>query len=167
MVIAKVRVDGVCAETLYCKPIPLGIIGVQVEFEYTDPMWDNLSKTIVFRGSGSRDVIDAENIVTIPAEVVRKEGCWLSVGVYGVDTDGIVAIPTLWAELGVICDAADPSGDPSTDPKLPIWAELQKQIDALKQGDTGGGGSIIVDDDGYLTTTTGGFEIDANGYLIL
>lgn len=149
MVIAKVRVDGVCAETVYCKEIPKGIVGAQVEFEYTDPMWDNLSKTVVFRGSASRDVIDAENVVAIPAEVVRKEGCWLSVGVYGVDADGTVAIPTLWAELGVICDAADPSGDPAVDPELPIWAQLQADIETLKQSGTGGG-SIIIDSDGYI-----------------
>lgn len=166
MEIAKVCVNGVCARAVEVKKIPMGIIGATVSFEYDDPMWDSLTKTVVFRGAMTRDVVDAGEQVAIPAETVSQPRVLLQVGVYGTDADGNIAIPTLWADLGIVRDAADPSGDEGTDPELPIWAQLQAEIEALKQGGTGGG-SIIVDDDGYLTTTAGGFEIDDEGYIVL
>lgn len=167
MILAKIRVSGVRA-TPYClKEIPKGIIGATVQFEYTDSMWDGLSKAVVFRGSGvTKDVVGAGDVVEVPSEVVARAGQPLLVGVYGTDGSGVRAIPTLWADLGKIRAAADPSGDETTDPALPVWAQLQEQIDEIRETGTGGG-SIIVDEEGHLTTSGGGFDIDDDGYILL
>lgn len=132
MEIAKIQVSGVTAQTVSCKDIPAGIIGATVTFDYTDAMWDGLIKTVVFRGCCTKDVLNAGASVTIPAEVVAKSGVRIHVGVYGVDTEGNVAIPTLWANLGVVSNAADPSGDTTTDPALPVWAQLEQEFEELK-----------------------------------
>lgn len=153
-----------------------GMVGVPCTFEY-GPEWEGLHKTAVFTaqplglmsgGSVSRDRLDADKTVSVPAEVMDNPGARLHVGVYGWRDDRTIVIPTVMAFVGVILPGADPSGDPGTDPELPIWAQLQAEVEKLKlEGPGGGGGSIIVDEDGYLTTTSGGFEIDENGYIVL
>lgn len=137
MELARIKVSGVRATPCCLKEIPRGITGATVRFEYTDPMWDGLSKTVVFRGCVTKDVVNAGEVVTIPVEVVERAGQYLYVGVYGVDAENTVIIPTLWADLGKIRAAADPSGDESTDPQLPVWAQLQEQIDNLKENSGG------------------------------
>ena len=42
------------------------------------------------------------------------------------------ATPTVWANLGFIRPSATPDGDESTDPSLPVWAQLKEQIDNLR-----------------------------------
>lgn len=69
----------------------------------------------------------------IPSEVVTLSSEMLYVGIYGTDGEDMVAIPTVWASLCVICGAADPSGDESTNPELPVWAQLQEEINELKE----------------------------------
>lgn len=137
---AKIKVSGVHAVPVCLKDIPRGIKGATVRFEYADPLWDGLSKTVVFMGSGvTKDILDAGEVVQVPPEVVERAGQSLLVGVYGTDADGNKAIPTLWADLGRVRAAADPSGDESTDERLPVWAQLQKQIDEIRGTGTGGG----------------------------
>ena len=133
MIVAKIKVDGVSAKTAYLSDVPAGIIGAQVEIEYTDAMWSGLSKTVVFRGCCTKDVTNAGASVIIPADVVAKPGARIMVGVYGVDADNNLAIPTLWAPLGVTLRAADPSGDESTDPSLPVWAQLDGRVTDLEK----------------------------------
>lgn len=136
MIVAKIQVNGAIAHTLYRKVIPAGIIGAQVEFEYSEDIWKGLHKTVVFRGAVTKDVVTDENIVTMPPEVAGKPLSVLSVGVYGVDADGNLAIPTIWADLGFVRDAANPSGDTTTDPALPVWAQLKAMIGNLDELDT-------------------------------
>ena len=136
MKIAEVRVSGCRCETVRLEPIPRGIVGAVVAVEYTDPAWDSLRKTVVFRGAATKDVLDAGNEIVIPAEVVSKAGGSLYMGVYGVDAENHVAIPTIWAELGVIQGAATPSGDASTAPSLPVWAQIQAMVGDLGMLDT-------------------------------
>ena len=136
MKIAEVRVSGCRCETVRLEPIPRGIVGAVVAVEYTDPAWDSLRKTVVFRGAATKDVLDAGNEIVIPAEVVSKAGGSLYMGVYGVDAENHVAIPTIWAELGVIQGAATPSGDASTAPSLPVWAQIQAMVGDLGTLDT-------------------------------
>ena len=174
MIIAKIRVDGVIARTVCIKAIPAGIIGAQVEFDYADDIWHGLRKTVVFKGAVTKDVVTDANIVTIPHEVVEKPSFRLSIGVYGVDADGNIAIPTLWASIGAILDAAAPSGDTNTDPSLPVWAQIQAMIGNLDELETtardnlvaavnevaqsvGGGGSASIAmrvDGGYIQYST-------------
>lgn len=136
MIVAKIQVSGAIARTLYKKVIPAGIIGAQVEFEYADDIWRGLHKTVVFRGPVTKDVVTDSNIVTIPPEVAEKPRSLLIVGVYGVDAEGNLAIPTVWADLGLVRESANPSGDPTTDPSLPVWAQIQGMIGNLEELDT-------------------------------
>ena len=136
MKIAEVRVSGCRCETVRLEPIPRGIVGAVVAVEYSDPAWDSLRKTVVFRGAATKDVLDAGNEIVIPAEVVSKAGGSLYMGVYGVDAENHVAIPTIWTELGVIQGAATPSGDASTAPSLPVWAQIQAMVGDLGTLDT-------------------------------
>ena len=136
MKIAEVRVSGCRCETVRLEPIPRGIVGAVVAVEYTDPAWASLRKTVVFRGAATKDVLDAGNEIVIPAEVVSKAGGSLYMGVYGVDAENHVAIPTIWTELGVIQGAATPSGDASTAPSLPVWAQIQAMVGDLGTLDT-------------------------------
>lgn len=132
MELAKIEVRGTCAKVIYSRDIPKGIVGATITIKYLDHMWDNLVKTVVFRGCVTRDVIDAGEVVTIPHEVVERSSTPLIVGISGTDAANNLVIPTFWADLGIVQDAADPSGDPSADPSLPIWAVLRAELDRLK-----------------------------------
>lgn len=136
MIVAKIQVNGAIAHTLYRKVIPAGIIGAQVEFEYAEDIWKGLHKTVVFRGPVTKDVVSDANIVTMPPEVTEKPLSLLSVGVYGVDADGNLAIPTIWADLGIVRDSANPSEDTTTDPSLPVWTQIQAMIGNLEELET-------------------------------
>lgn len=138
MNIATILVSGVHAHTSNAVIVPQGIVGATVTFDFKDPLWEGLSKTAVFQGDVTRDVIVKGNTAIIPAETVANEGTTLKVGVYGVDDKNNLAIPTLWATIGKISSAADPSGDPGTEPDLPIWAQLADEVDRLKRTDSGG-----------------------------
>lgn len=131
MKIAEVQVSGCRCETVRLEPVPRGIVGAVVSVAYTDPAWDSLRKTVVFRGAVTKDVLDAGNEVAIPTETVSSAGVTLYMGVYGVDAENNVVIPTVWTELGVVQGAATPSGDASTDSSLPVWAQVQDMIGNL------------------------------------
>ena len=132
MLIAKVFVTGVSAHARIMSEIPKGISGATIEFDFSD-VWDGLSKTVVFWGCKKKDVLNARTIVEVPKEVVEEAGGRLRVGVYGTAYDGDSAIPTLWCDLGKIQDAADPSGDSTTNPSLPVWAQILKDIGDLSE----------------------------------
>ena len=124
MVIARIEVSGTNATVVWSTEIPKGLVGGKVQIEYTDEQWTNLNKTVVFRGAVTRDVVDNSSEVEIPAEVLSRSGTNLYVGVYGTDTESNLGLPTFWAKLGIIRDAADPNIDPNANPDLPIWAQL-------------------------------------------
>ena len=136
MRIAEVKVAKTTCKTTPLVPIPKGIVGATVSIEYTDSAWDGLQKTVVFRSAVTKDVLDAGSEVVVPAEVVSRAGVNLYMGVYGVDAENHVAIPTIWTELGVIQGAATPSGDASTAPSLPVWAQIQAMVGDLGTLDT-------------------------------
>lgn len=138
MILATIRVSGVQALTHDYPSIPAGLVGGEVAFAFEDPLWDTLTKTAVFRGCVTRDVLIDGSTVRIPAEAVAQRAPRLMVGVYGTDADNNVVIPTLWCSLGSIRDAADPSGDPGTDPDLPIWAQLQERVEDLEENSPDG-----------------------------
>lgn len=131
MVIAKIIVDRTSIRIASKHKIPKGIIGGKVQIEYADSAWDGLMKTAVFQGCTTKDVIDIDTEVTIPHEVVADSGVMLFMGLYGVDADNNIAVPTMWIPLGMVQNAADPSGDTSTDPTLPVWAQLEQKYETL------------------------------------
>ena len=60
---------------------------------------------------------------------MAKPGCRLWAGVYGINETGSVQLPTVWADLGVIQPGADPSGDESAQPTLPVWQQLTRDVE--------------------------------------
>ena len=165
--IAKIEVSSVYARVTRKTPIPKGIIGAQVRITYTDPLWDNLRKTVVFNGSGATiDVLDAGELIQLPAEVMVKVGASIKVGVYGTDADENIAIPTLWADIGKVHPAADPSGDESTDPSLPVWAQLDGRVTKLEEGGTGGGASATVEGETLVFSDSSAVTIDGETLIM-
>lgn len=132
MNIATIEVYGVYASAKAYTNIPAGLVGATITFEFADPKWNGLSRTAVFKGNVTRDVIMDGDVVRVPPETVATDGGRLMIGVYGVDGEENIVIPTLWTDIGPIMPAADPSGDPGTDPDLPIWAQLQSRVEALE-----------------------------------
>ena len=124
MNIAKIEVSGTTATVVWSTEIPKGLVGGTVLIDYKDDVWAGLNKTVVFRGSVTKDVLDNGSEVIVPAEVLSRSGVNLYVGVYGTDAENNLGIPTFWAKLGVIRDATDPKEDSAADPALPIWARL-------------------------------------------
>ena len=118
---------------------------VTVEFVFSDD-WDGLTKTAVFsNGKTTVDVLEANwdgDTVTVPHEVLAVPGRHARVGVYGADESGVV-LPTVWVSLGKVQPGADPSGDETADPSLPVWAQLQKQIGDLDDLQTYNKGNLV------------------------
>ena len=124
MEIAKIKVSGATASAEKESKITAGMVGVTVRMQYAD-IWDGLHKTVVFRaGTVTKDVITDDEVVTVPKEVAAAKDVYLQVGVYGVDAEGNLVIPTIWAGLGTVRDGADPSGDDETDASLPAWVKI-------------------------------------------
>lgn len=132
-----------------CSPPELLTAGmakaVTVEFVFSDD-WDGLTKTAVFsNGKTTVDVLAANwdgDTVPVPHEVLAVPGRHARVGVYGADESGVV-LPTVWVSLGKVQPGADPSGDASADPSLPVWAQLQKQIGDLDDLQTYNKGNLV------------------------
>lgn len=142
MNLAKIQVSGVRAVAVDAvREIPAGIVGATVELEYTGGIWAGLNKTVIFRGNTTKEVLTDETTVTMPAEVVAEPRGRLRVGVYGTDAANNLIMPTLWAELGVIADSAEPS-EPA-DSTLPIWAQLYAMIGNLGNLDTAAKSSLV------------------------
>lgn len=118
---------------------------VTVKFVFSDD-WDGLTKTAVFsNGKTTVDVLAANwdgDTVPVPHEVLAVPGRHARVGVYGADESGVV-LPTVWVSLGKVQPGADPSGDASADPSLPVWAQLQSQIGDLDDLQTYNKGNLV------------------------
>lgn len=210
MIAARIMVNGTCARTLWAEPITRGLIGAQVRIDFAKESWDGLRKTVVFKAldvyksiSVTKDVITDETMqissepeytsmrVRIPPECLEPVGYTLMVGVYGVSASGELVIPTLWATVGRVLLGTDPSGDTTTDPEPPVWAQILNIADEAKQiaqsvredadsgafdGQQGPRGdayfaSFEVDDDGHLQligadqTGNVSFALNKNGNL--
>lgn len=118
---------------------------VTVQFVFS-PEWDGLTKTAVFsNGKTTVDVLAASwdgDTVPVPHEVLAVPGRHARVGVYGADESGVV-LPTVWVSLGKVQPGADPSGDETADPSLPVWQQLQQQIGDLDDLKTYNKGNLV------------------------
>lgn len=118
---------------------------VTVQFVFS-PEWDGLTKTAVFsNGKTTVDVLAANwdgDTVPVPHEVLAVPGRHARVGVYGADESGVV-LPTVWVSLGKVQPGADPSGDATADPALPVWVQIQKQIGDLDDLKTYNKGNLV------------------------
>lgn len=148
MEIAKILVGATSGTARNRLRIPARAAGLTVSVIFTDPAWDNLTKTVVFRGTGSRiSEFDGKTAV-IPWEVLAEPGTRVYFGIYGTDPANDIALPLIEVDIGVTERSADPQADPGTDPTLPIWAQLQEDVEKLKQ--SGGGGDFVVDSEGNV-----------------
>ena len=134
-----VKISGATASAAEREVYTSGTVGAALRFEF-DGAWDGLAKTAVFRfGSVTYDVLESEwtdGKCVIPHECLAASGDELMCGVYGVSQDGETVIPTVWVRLGYVQSRADPSGDESTAPTLPVWAALKNAIGDLNDLDT-------------------------------
>ena len=131
----KVIYNKVCGRCVQSEPLTSGMVGQPIHFEYSHD-FDGLSVTAVFTdGKNTVDVVNPGNECIIPHEVLTTVGAIVKVGIYAVRGDELV-IPTIYATIGVVLKGADPSGDVSIDPTLPIWAQTQALIGNLSQIET-------------------------------
>lgn len=115
------------------EPVTSGSVNVYpVRFEFS-PDWDGLQKTAVFRaGNGSVSVLlNDSGEVNVPWEVLQKPGVMLQAGVYGTRGEEEV-LPTVWADMGVILEGAEP-GEIARPPTPDLWQqELAGKADGMK-----------------------------------
>lgn len=131
----KVTINNICAKLVKCEPLLSGMIGKLVEVSFSAE-WSELNKIAVFsNGDVTKDLYESQwngNYIPIPQEVLATPHRTISMGIYGyalVDGEKVLAIPTIVAEIGKTKFGTDPSNDPAADPTLPIWAQLQWEID--------------------------------------
>ena len=133
-----IDINGVRAVIRKQDVLTAGMVGQQVEFRF-DESWDKMGKTAVFRaGDVTKDVTVTNSIAKVPHEVLIP-GVAVEIGVYGSKDDGAIVIPTVWAKTNIVEFGADPSGDESVDPTLPIWGQLQEELAQIKESGVGGG----------------------------
>lgn len=168
----KVTFNKTCGRCVQSEPLTSGMVGQPIEFEYSTD-FDGLALTAVFtNGKTTIDVLNPSGECVIPHEVLDTVGTVVKVGIYAVKGNELV-IPTVYATIGIVLKGADPSGDVSADPTLPVWAQLQTLIGDLADLDTeaknnlvaaineaaqtGGGGSASIAmrvDGGYIQYST-------------
>ena len=166
----KVIYNKVCGRCVQSEPLTSGMVGQPIHFEYSHD-FDGLTVTAVFTdGKNTVDVVNPGNECIIPHEVLTTVGAMVKVGIYAVKGDKLV-IPTIYATIGVVLKGADPSGDVSADPTLPVWAQIQGIIGNLNDlnteaknnlvaaineaAQTGGGGDASMTDDDILECLIG------------
>lgn len=163
--IATIHVNGVKALALDRRDIPAGITGAALELVYDDPIWDNLVKTVVFQGTKTVQVFNAGSIVKFPPEVAAAKNTNVKVGVYGVDSDGLAVIPTLWADLGVVKPSAAGSFPPPQEQTPPMWVQVLGSIGDLAKLDTENRESLVAAINEVLDKVgSGGGNVDLSGY---
>ena len=160
----KVIYNKTCGRCVQSEPLTSGMVGQPIHFEYSHD-FDGLAVTAVFTdGKNTVDVVNPGNECVIPHEVLTTVGAMVKVGIYAVRGNELV-IPTVYANIGTVLNGAEPSGDVSADPTLPVWAQTQAMIGNLNDLTTeakdnlvaaineaaqtggGGGGASLTDDD--------------------
>lgn len=136
----KVQINNICAKLVECEPLTSGMIGKTLDVELSAE-WNAYEKTAVFsNGDVTIDVLESQwngNTITIPHEVLAVPNRTIVFGMYGfaVENGTVHALPTIYAKIGIPMVGADPTDDPTTDPSLPVYAQLQWQIDHFEISD--------------------------------
>lgn len=108
-----------------------GMIGARVQFTFSED-WDELSKMAVFKaGDVTKSVVQSEwsdGVCTIPHEVLFTPYEKLYIGVYGTDANNNIVVPTVWAFVGKVRNGVSSDAESSTEPTLPVWAQMQTQV---------------------------------------
>lgn len=102
-----------------------GSAGPEICFVF-DRAWRGLSRTAVFRGSGTAVdlLLTDDGPVRIPPEVMAKAGARVEVGVYGTNAGGTVVIPTVWCRIGQARGGTEPTGNGAAE----ITPSLAQQV---------------------------------------
>lgn len=115
-----------------------GMVGIPITIEY-DEAWDGLTKNLMCRcspwGSDDGEIRTRLNVgeASTVAHEVMQQGMYLYLGVEGFRADGTLVIPTTWARCGKIEYGANTCDDPSIDPELTIWNQLQTEMEETKK----------------------------------
>ena len=125
-----IDISGASAVIRKQEVLTQGMAGATVTFRF-DSSWDGFSKTAVFRGGDiTKDVVNIADTVIIPWEVLQA-GLPVDIGVYGIK--GKVSLPTVWARTNPVQPGADPSGDESADPTLPVWEQARQDAEFVRE----------------------------------
>lgn len=134
----KLSLTGAHAWAAVSGPLTSGMVGIPVTIEYDDA-WEGLIKNLMCRCSpwGSNDgeirtLLNVGETSTVAHEVMQQD-MYLYLGVEGFRNDGTLVIPTTWARCGKIEYGANTCEDPSTEPELPIWNQLQTEMEQIRQ----------------------------------
>lgn len=126
----KLIVSGASARAEVDGLLTSGMVGIPVTISY-DSAWGGLTKALVCRGgSVIRTILNVDGMAAVPHECMIANAT-LQIGVEGRNADGTLVIPTVWARCGLICSGANADADPSTDPTLPVWAQIESKIGNL------------------------------------
>lgn len=161
MIIAKVKVTGTRACTIEALDIPQGIVGATVSFDFSEE-WEGLTKNVVFIGAKDVEILDIQDSVNLPPEVVAATNIIVKVGVVGVDANKKMVIPTLWADLGIVKPGAPV--DMGYDPTLPIWAQLLGMIGDLRNLNTVDKSNLVAAVNEAMSNSGGSNGAGAGGY---
>lgn len=131
-------VTGAKALARVSGPLTAGMVGIPVTIRYDDT-WNGLTKNMVCRcgqwgpDSGeTRTVLNVDESATVAHEVMKGQ-MHLYLGVEGYRDDGTLVMPTTWADCGIIQPGANAGADPTAEPSLAVWAQLQVRINQLLQ----------------------------------
>lgn len=105
------------------EPLVRGAVNVYTCGMTFSPDWDGLDKTVVFKTSRAQiSVIPEHDSCTVPHEVTDTAGLNVQVGVYGA-RDGELVLPTVWADLGIVWEGAEP-GEEAQSPTPGVYEQL-------------------------------------------
>lgn len=131
-------ITGAKAKAVVNGPLTSGMVGIPVTINY-DGAWDGLTKNLVCRcglwgpdRGETRTVLDIGETATVAHEVMKAD-MHLYLGIEGYSADGKLVMPTTWAECGKIQCGANTTADPSANPKLSIWSQLQADLKKIQQ----------------------------------
>ena len=141
-----------------------GYEAVQIQLNFSSE-WSGLSKIAVFRAYDAQiDVAMSGNTVEIPVQALLKPNVHLMFGVYGCNSAGTVVIPTIWADLGIIQGAPNPTdADNYGPPALDLYAQVQALAEAAQAAAARATSGEYAGEATFTIGTTG----DETGHLIL
>jgi hypothetical protein len=142
MEVIKINVAKTAVRAKQIERVTTGMVGASVRFSFGSE-WAGLTRTAVFRaGKVAKDVVLTSDEALIPPEVLAAPAS-LYIGVYGCNSNGTLVIPTIMVQACFVLPGADPSGDESTDPTLPVWQQLLSLIGPMDQLGTEAKDSLV------------------------
>lgn len=107
-----------------------GTVGKTVTLAFNDA-WTGLQKFAVFRAYDISEALPITgDTLEIPARVLSKPDVHLMLGIYGINTQGTVAIPTVYVDLGCIREGANITGaDNYVAPEQTLYAAIKEKAD--------------------------------------